>query len=728
MVRPDKVSFVEIGSLVEQYEDLAIGRTGTVREHDGTAVVVEWEGGETEQLSLPLPERVRLLVPGSIRFRAATGLAALQEDFRENPVGVLVQMLREMGEPASITMLRRHAKELGLGEQVEDGRWGEVRELLLTHPHVSRSRSQGRLRWSDVGSSPHDLSHELSVSEALRQLANHTGEVDPAVRKSLRRIVTGSLYKLSPYELLAAHSLDFPVAEWPREWAEPHPEQIAEEVRALAVTHITEVARARRRVVLPGTHAGRPAKKDTDIPGALPLTPLLVPLVAMPAPSRAADRAAKAVIGEDAWSCMGALMDRFEQAMSSARGPEKAPHVMDQLAPLVVRAKELLRSTLLRRPKDDDAGWFELVDELVTRACFLRAHPRLRDLPKGPVHEWITLVADCSAVPQDIRASAAKAAQTMVASGRWESLAAAAGPAVPAEVEVSPDALDASDGPETDETVPDAVEEAASTSVSPAGEETAAAAEAVEDDTLDTPDTPDAPETSDTVPSTPQPEWSAQAEVEALTRLLEEERKNAESARAELERQGRAAAVALSEAEAVADRLRLRVEEEKNRQEEAEERARAAEAKWESVQRALEEEAQRVERLTTQVRRRDDELRQARQTARGASQAQLRQARIDTLRVLAGVLAEVADQAAHEGGETGPATALYRRALARAAAAGVLDFGVPGEETEYDQVRHRAPGGPATRVVVERPGFVWQGPREPEPVVLEHALVRRVKQ
>ncbi|WP_407697353.1 hypothetical protein, partial [Streptomyces kebangsaanensis] len=189
-----------------------------------------------------------------------------------------------------------------------------------------------------------------------------------------------------------------------------------------------------------------------------------------------------------------------------------------------------------------------------------------------------------------------------------------------------------------------------------------------------------------------------------------------------------AASEALTEAEAAANRLSLRLKDEEKHRAEAEARARAAEAKWESAQGELEEAAQRVEAMSRQVRRRDDELRQSRQTARGASQAQLRQSRIDTLRVLAAVLAEVADQAVHEDEETGPANALYRRALARAAAAGVLDIGAPGEETDYDPVIHRAPGGPTARVVVERPGFVWQGPRESEPVVLEHAIVRRVEQ
>ncbi|MFD4599868.1 hypothetical protein ACFWPQ_17810 [Streptomyces sp. NPDC058464] len=173
--------------------------------------------------------------------------------------------------------------------------------------------------------------------------------------------------------------------------------------------------------------------------------------------------------------------------------------------------------------------------------------------------------------------------------------------------------------------------------------------------------------------------------------------------------------------------MRLRLEDEEKRCAEAVARVQAAEAAKESAQRDLQEATQRIEAMTRQLQRRDDELRQSRQTARGASQAQLRQARIDTLRVLAAVLAEVADQAVHEGEETGPASALYRRVLARAAAAGVLDIGALGEETEYDPVAHRAPGGPAARVVVERPGFVWQGARESEPVVLEQAVVRRAE-
>ncbi len=135
----------------------------------------------------------------------------------------------------------------------------------------------------------------------------------------------------------------------------------------------------------------------------------------------------------------------------------------------------------------------------------------------------------------------------------------------------------------------------------------------------------------------------------------------------------------------------------------------------------------RGEALTRQAQRREQELRQARQAGRAASQSQLRQARIDGLRALAAVLAEVADQAAHATEESDPSRALYRRVLAQAATAGLVDIGTIGEETEFDPSRHQAPTGPAERVVVERPGFAWRAGGAQEEVVLLPAQVRRAE-
>ncbi|MFF4346324.1 hypothetical protein [Streptomyces sp. NPDC001530] len=519
-----------------------------------------------------------------------------------------------------------------------------------------------------------------------------------------------------------------PVAEWPQQWADPHPERVPEGVRLVAVAHIGDVSRERGRITFPGTEPSWAARKAAEIPPSLDLLSLLVPLVAMPVPSPAADKTVSLMSGEHARNGLRAVMDCIEQVLSTGTESEDAPNQKAWLAPFLVRAKALLRRTLAKQAKDDAAPSRDFAEEMAFRAYALLADPRTWEQPNGLVREWAQHVAEHPAIPAELR----EAARTAQAAAAAE--AADAGEAdSTGDGERIKEGRDAGTAPEPPTVL---AGEVGSTGFEEAGDDDVEVGE--EADTVAPSDAatevggPLQDVTQDVSDETPEaaqdPERDPQAEIAALTRLLEEERSDTDAARAEHERERRAASAALAEAEAAANRLRLRVEDEEKHRAEAEARAHATEAKWESAQRDLEEAAQRAEAMTRQLRRRDDELRQSRQTTRGASQAQLRQARIDTLRVLAAVLAEVADQAVHEGEEEGPANALYRRVLARAAAAGVLDIGVLGEETDYDPAVHRAPGGPAARVVVERPGFVWQGPREPGPVVLEQAIVRRAEQ
>lgn len=693
---------MEIGSLVEQCDGSAVRRVGTVRALDEKEVVIEWEGSESEHLPVPVPETVRTLVPGTIRHKAATDLAAVQGEFEIDPVKVLAELVRETGERTTMTALRKQVEGLGIDTGgVADDQWGHTRRLLLAVPNIKRDGQNG-LRWHGGGSTSSSSGRHLSAPEALAALVRRSRKTKDT-KQSLSAVVSAGLDTLLPYELLAAHARGVPVTKWPRHWAEPHPERVLEEIRLIAVEHIIEMSRARSRIVLPGTEPSPTAMKAAEIPSSLELLPLLGPLAAMPESSLSADKAAKALNGEHAWNAMRMTMECFEQALSVSSGSEETPSQEERLTPLSARAGELLKTVLMKRPKEDDLPWLDFAEEMAFRACTLLADPRMSEQQNGPVREWAQHVADHPNIPAELR-EAARAAQA-------------------AAVAEAADVTDTMDDERTEEVRE--TEPAPETPTVPAGETEQPGGEEEGD-----PEVGEADSTAESADATiAEPERDPQAaEIAELTRLLEEERSNAEATRAEFERQRRAASEALAEAEATAKRLQLRIADEEKHRAEAETRAHAAEATAESARQGIEEAEQRVEAMTRQLRRRDDELRQSRQTARGASQAQLRQARIDTLRVLAAVLTEVADQAIHEDDETGPASALYRRALARAAAAGVLDIGALGEETDYDPAIHRAPGGPAARVVVERPGYVWQGPREPELIVLEQAIVRRAEQ
>ncbi|MEU9801818.1 hypothetical protein [Streptomyces sp. NPDC051000] len=210
---------------------------------------------------------------------------------------------------------------------------------------------------------------------------------------------------------------------------------------------------------------------------------------------------------------------------------------------------------------------------------------------------------------------------------------------------------------------------------------------------------------------------------EASLGLSSDERDQYEAA---LRRQEAAA----EELRAERDRLRLRVSDLQAECNRSDEQAGILRQQSADVSSTLVEADRRAEALADKVQRREEELRQVRQAGRAVSQSQLRQARMDGLRVLAAVLAEVADHVVHAADVSGSAAAdaLYRRVLTQAAAANVADIGVVGEETGFDPVRHRfTTTGSAARVVVERPGFAWQ-PGTPQEVVLVPASVRAAEQ
>ncbi|WP_158073093.1 hypothetical protein, partial [Streptomyces kebangsaanensis] len=508
---------MEIGSLVEQCDGNAVRRVGTVRALNETEVVIEWEGGESEHVPVPMPESVRTLVPGSIRYRAATDLAALQGEFESDPEKVLVELIRELGEWVTITGLRKSVESLGIEALMSLDEWGQMRQSLLAHPRVWQD-SKRRLRWKEGGSRSRNSRRQLSAPEALQELTGKSRRASAATRQSLSVVVSAGLDELSPYERLAAHALDVPVAEWPQRWAEPHPERVSEEIRLVAVEHIAEVTRARGRIVLPGNEPGPAARKSAEIPSSLDLLPLLVPLVAMPAPSPAADKAAKTLGGEHAWDGLRAVMDCFEQALSA----DFAPDQEDGLALLLTRATGLLKTALMRRPKEDDAPWLDFVEEMTFRACALLADARTRERSDGPVREWAQHVAGHPAIPTEIR-EAARTAQVAAAAETTD--VAGADNAVDSErrdedrdAEVAPEASTVLVG-ETESTGVEGMGDAG-TVVPPDAE--IAADDPPQDVSEGAPD--------ETPTSAKEPKRDLRAEIAALTRLLEKERSSADAA------------------------------------------------------------------------------------------------------------------------------------------------------------------------------------------------------
>ncbi|MFD4599869.1 hypothetical protein ACFWPQ_17815, partial [Streptomyces sp. NPDC058464] len=485
-------------------------------------MVVEWEGGESEHLPVPVPESVRTLVPGTIRYKAATDLAALQSDFESDPVKLLVELIRELQKPVTIPALREHAAKLGIAAHMFVDEWGHVRQLLLAHPHV-RPAGRGGVRWSSGGSGSRGSRRQLSASEALRELANKP-RMKATTRQVLTDVVSAGLDELSPYELLAAHALDVPVTGWPQHWTELGPEQVPEEIRLVAVEHITEVARARSRIVLPGTEPSLAAIKSAEIPSSLDLPPLLVPLVALPASSSAADKAAKVLGGEHAWNALRTAMGHFEQALSVGSDPKEDQE--ERLAPLATRAKGLLKTVLMRRPKEDDLPWVDFAEEMASRACALLEDPRTREQPNVLVREWAQYVAEHPAIPAELR-EAARTAQATAATDAADAVeAGSTGEGERREegrlAEATAEAPTALAG------------ETKSREVEEVGGADSAAPGDVEVTVGDSDVTNDVSEESPE--ATHEPAREPRAEIAALNRLLEEERSSADAARAEHDR------------------------------------------------------------------------------------------------------------------------------------------------------------------------------------------------
>jgi hypothetical protein len=121
-----------------------------------------------------------------------------------------------------------------------------------------------------------------------------------------------------------------------------------------------------------------------------------------------------------------------------------------------------------------------------------------------------------------------------------------------------------------------------------------------------------------------------------------------------------------------------------------------------------------LDSVTKRLQWAEDRLRGTRSETEGAYLAQMRQAQIDAVRALAGVLDRVFE--ADQGGTA------WRAALEAARGFGVVLLGTVDETVGFDASRHEVVGGATgTQVVVRRPGYAWIS--KDENIVLVRALV-----
>ena len=482
---------------------------------------------------------------------------------------------------------------------------------------------------------------------------------------------------------------------------------VSEKVLAAAVEFLADVTKGQRRAKDPVPDpSSRLSKPGAPSPHAV--TPLLVGLVTIPVESTAADQAAKLPRGLAAQECVMAVTVAFEGTDHPAGGE----YVLRRGAVLLQWA--VAENSLVTGEQRDAFG-----EELCSRA--LRLLLRAAELVQAQesLYEWVDLVL--GAVPDHVLqhviattvSDELKAALEMLPDrpngGRARatrlviSLSARpdeAGPVVES-LEDSPQKPEAGAGIARE--VPDQEPGQAIESEDRASSAPVPAARPVQESDV-----------SESAAGAPQSSEIGQS-------FSQEERARYEAA---LDQQRAVARALRSER----DDLRRGLTSLQRRCDRADEEISTLREQLGIASAELADVTRRAEALTIKAQRQEEELRQGRQAGRAASQSQLRQARMDGLRVLATVLAEVADQAIHTTADDSvSARALYRRVLAQASAAGLTDIGAAGEEVDFNPVLHQSRTSPATRVVVERPGFAWQA-GTPQEVVLVPALVRPVEQ
>ncbi|MET9878907.1 hypothetical protein ABZZ36_30375 [Actinacidiphila glaucinigra] len=757
---------MESGYLVMRRQDGNRGEkyVGTVRLVEDDSAVVEWLGGLRERIPLPAPSDITVIPVGSVRYRALRDSQRLEKEFSKSPVPVLVALLEEMGGEATVRQLHDETRSLGLAGEHNSTWWGRTRQRLLQHPRVTESRPNGPLKLIDEPVDPFEKERSLPAREALEFLATPATKRERGLEQALREAVCTGQSELTTYERVAAHALKATLRPWPTEMGEYTPQGASQRVLAMAVEFLADVTKGQRHAQS-ATAQPSPKLGKAGAPPVAAVTPLLVGLVTTPEGSAAADQAAKLPRGLMAQACVMAVMARFEAEEAGGdhllgRGAVLLPSAITEspLAPAARReafAEELLaralglllRSAGQRLPSDPECQWVDLVLAAVPEHTLRRgiaAHSAedlaaaleaLADRPDGGRERATLVLESLAGRPDDAEQPESPAGSASDSAKPSDSVSADSGsasageaspeepktqepqaelsmPAAPADVdaqtqepEADGDATDsagpAAEGPEEEPKAQEPQTELV-TPAAPAAPAEAAEAPAQEPEkATDTPaDIPEAP------PHAPEPTHEERSRHDVA---LSRERAVAHALRSER------------------DQLKRDLAASERRYERADEEFAELRTRLEAVTAELAAATRRQEALTLQAQRREQELRQARQAGRAASQAQLRQARIDGLRVLATVLSEVADQAAHAADESDPSRALYRRVLTQAATAGLVDIGTSGEETEFDPSRHQAPTGPAERVVVERPGFAWRAGGSQEEVVLLPALVRRAE-
>lgn len=129
-------------------------------------VVVEWSDGQRTEIPLPAPSDIEVAPAGSLRHRSLRDAEALQQEFAESPVSVLVTLLGERGGTASFGDLRRWIGEFELAGGYDNTWWGNVRKELDTDPRVTKVKGGGQWKLLPADRLPQEHMPSIAVATA----------------------------------------------------------------------------------------------------------------------------------------------------------------------------------------------------------------------------------------------------------------------------------------------------------------------------------------------------------------------------------------------------------------------------------------------------------------------------------------------------------------------------------------------------------------------------------
>ncbi|MFC6083748.1 hypothetical protein [Sphaerisporangium aureirubrum] len=124
-------------------------RVGTVLSRSGTVATVRWDDdGSVEDVRLGT--QTLLAVVGTLRHRSLVDRAALAERFTADPLGFIVEFLRESGKALKAVVIKEQLVELGLEKVAVDKAWESAQPKLSASAdvYVQKIGKVGVYRWA----------------------------------------------------------------------------------------------------------------------------------------------------------------------------------------------------------------------------------------------------------------------------------------------------------------------------------------------------------------------------------------------------------------------------------------------------------------------------------------------------------------------------------------------------------------------------------------------------